>query len=469
MSLVTAVLTNPLVEAAVRIAGLSLLAFAVTALASFVFRARVRNTFPEGAALILGLGVVAIYLNTRLVFVQFIGDAGDPLTTGEAILNVSVFVAAGVASYGGRYAGDKAGTSERISLGMFQPDFSPIVRAAGRFITVTLPEDIEDIEGYDPVEEETKETLAGRTIDFPRGLTLAELQSQVIARLKGEYDIGYVDLDMAADGTVEYLGVGQRAAGLGPTLPPKSAAVAIRADPPFSATPGDTVQLWRVDAVDANEGSDESSLKGTAESAGDVDGSDVNTGSATGTDTGHTRREKRIGTAELRASAGKVATVATDEAVADRVDPTVGHRLMTLSADSHPDREFAAMLRRGDETMSIVEISDESPLVGNPVGALDVTIIAVRSAGGDVETIPKRDRLVAAGDSLFAIGRPEVLRKMESSKGAHATDADGLGREAAAGAFLFSQADRDRERQADRERERQADREDWTDYDDLPE
>ena len=456
MSLITALLTNSLVEAAVRIAGLSVLAFVVTALASFVFRARVRNTFPEGATLILGLGVVAIYLNTRLVFVQFLGDAGDPLTTGEAVLNVSVFVAAGVASYGGRYAGNKAATSERIPWGRFQPDFSPIVRAAGRFITVTLPEDIEDIEGYDPVEEETKETLVGRTMDFPRGLTLVELQSQVIARLKEEHDVGYVDLEMTADGTVEFLAVGQRAAGLGPTLPPKSAAVAIRADPPFSATPGDTVQLWQVDSTDINEDCGEAG-EGTTDSSGDVDGGGSGTGVTTGTDTRPNRREERIGTAELRASVGKVATVAADKAVADRVDPTVNHRLMTLSADSHPDREFGAMLRRGDETMSIVEISAESPLIGASVGALDVTIIAVRSTGGDVETIPKRDRLIAAGDSLFAIGRPETLRKLESSKGAHATDADGIGRGAASGAFLLSEADH--------ERERRVDREDWTDYD----
>ena len=451
MSIVTAVFTHSLIEAAVRIVGLSLLAFVVTGLASFVFRVRVRSTFPEGATLILGLGVVAIYLNTRLVFVQFLGDAGDPLTTGEAIINVSVFVAAGVASYGGRYAGDKAGTSGRIPWGRFQPDFSPIVRAAGRFITVTLPEDIKDIEGYDSVDEEAKEALAGRRMDFPRGLTLAELQSQVIARLKEEHQIGYVDIDMSADGTVGFLAVGQRAAGLGPTLPPKSAAVAVRADPPFSATPGDTVQLWRVDAADTNEDSDVTG-EGTTERAGDIGGDDVNTG----TDTGRSHREKRIGTGELRASAGKIVTIATEETVADRIDPTVDHRLMTLSADTHPDREFAAMLRRGDETMSIVDISAESPLVGSSIGALDVTIIAVRSAGGDVETIPKRDRLVAAGDSLFAIERPETLRKLESSKGTQTAELDSFGRKAATGALLFSQADR----------ERQAEREDWTEYDD---
>lgn len=375
MTLLTTILSNPLVEAGLRIVGLSLLAAAVTTLVTYVYRVRARAELPEGATLIIGLGVVAIYLNTRLVFIQFVGETGDPFSVAEALLNVSVFVAAGVASYGGRRLGTWAGASERFSWGRLQPDFSPLVRATGRYITVTLPDEIADIEGYDPVEDETRAALAGRSLDFPRGLTLAELETGLITRLKEEHDIGYVDVDLTADGTVEYFAVGRRVAGIGPTLPPKTAAVAVRADPPFSATPGDTVQVWRV-----------------------VDG-----------------EETRIGTAELRASVGSVATLAMEESLADRIDLAAEYRLMTLSADSHPDREFAGMLRRGEETMSVVEIGAGSPLVGTPISALDVTVIAVVTAGGEVETIPAREWTIEAGERLFAIGRPDVLRKLEAT------------------------------------------------------
>ncbi|MFC7212212.1 cation:proton antiporter regulatory subunit [Natronoarchaeum sp. GCM10025321] len=384
MNFLTMLVSHPLVAAAIRIAGLALLAGAVTTLATYMYRVRARTELPEGATLIIGLGVVAIYLNTRLVFVQFVGGTGDPFSVSEALVNVGVFVVAGIASYGGRRLGDWAGTSERISWGRLQPDFSPIVRAAGRFITVTLPDEIDDIEGYDPVEEETRQALAGRKLDFPRGLTVTELESGLTARLKEGHDIGYVDVDLALDGTVEYFAVGRRVAGIGPTLPPKTAAVAVRADPPFSATPGDTVQIWDV-----------------------ADG-----------------RDERIGTAELRASVDSVATLATDETVAARIDPTTEYRLMTLSADPHPDREFAAMLRRGEETMGVVEIGADSPLVGKPIGALDATIIAVRSHGGAVETIPERERSIEIGDALFAIGRPDELRKLEAANGVQMVDTD---------------------------------------------
>lgn len=42
------------------------------------------------------------------------------------------------------------------------------------------------------------------------------------------------------------------------------------------------------------------------------------------------------------------------------------------------------------------------------VDTLNVTFSTARSAGGDVETIPKQDCLVAAGDSLFAVGLAEA-------------------------------------------------------------
>lgn len=382
MSLISTVLTNPLAEGLIKILGLALVAFTVTTVVTFVFRVRVRQQFPEGATLIVGLGVVAIYLNSRMALVQFIGGTGEPVTAEEALLNVSAFVAAGLVSYAGRHVGDRAGTSERIPWRNAGPDFSPLVRATGRFITVTLPETVADIDGYDVVDAETKQTVSGKTMDFPRGLTAEELEAQIAARLKDGHDIGYVDVDLDADGVVRYLAVGQRAAGLGQTLPQKSAAVAVRADPPYSATAGDTVQVWQTD------------------------------------DDGD---ETHVGTAELRGSVGTIATLVMDATEAAEIDPTEGYRLMTLSADSNPEREFAAMLRREAETMSTVEITADSPLLGSSIGALDVTVIAVRSHERGLVPIPTIEHVIGPGDILFSIGRPETLRKLESEAGARTT------------------------------------------------
>ncbi|MFB6302535.1 MAG: TrkA C-terminal domain-containing protein [Haloferacaceae archaeon] len=378
-------LATSVVGAVSHFLGPVLLAGVVTMLVAFVFRAKGRIQLPDGAALILGLGVAGIYLNTRDVFVQYLRGGGISLTAEAAMVNMFVFVLAGMATYGGRRLGDRMAASERITWGALQPDLGPVVRGSGRFITVTLPADIGDIDGYDPVPEETKESLTNQTFDFPRGLTVAELETQVGERLKERDYVGYVDIDLTDEGDVAFLALGQRAAGLGPTLPPNSAAVALRADPPFSATPGDTVQIWRRD-----------------EGGG----------------------SRRLGVAELRASVGEVATVATDVPVADEIDPRAEHRFMTLSADAHPDREFAAMLRGQDETMSVVDVAAESPLVGRPIGDLDVAPIAVRSSEGDVDTIPQQEYVIQAGDRLFAIGRPQDLRTLEALGGTEITAFD---------------------------------------------
>lgn len=365
------------VTIALNVIGLALLAGFVTMVTAGLYRLRTKTEFPEGATLLLGLGVVALVLNTRLAFVQFIAEEGIPLEVSDALMNISIFLAAAIASYGGRRLGHRMATSERFDWSRLQPDLSPIVRATGRFITVQLPDQVHDIEGYEPVPGETKQALEGEDLDFPRGLTLDELRAQLAARLKEKHAVGYVDIEIDQDGNVDHLALGQRATGLGPTLPPNVAAVAVRSDPPFSATPGDTVQIW------------ESGPEG-----------------------------QRLGTGELRATVdGSVVTIALEEPLAHRVDSETEYRLMTLSADAYPDREFATLLRRADETMTVVEITEESPFVGVPVGGLALTVIAVQGSDETVQTLPAPERVLEAGDRVFAIGRPERLRKLASSEG----------------------------------------------------
>jgi uncharacterized protein with PhoU and TrkA domain len=259
------------------------------------------------------------------------------------------------------------------------------VRAAGRHITVTLPEDVQDIDGYEPVTPETKTALAGRTMDFPPGLTVDELEAEVSTRLKEKFEVGHIDLDLAADGSVTYLAVARRPVGIGHTLPPGEAAVALRADPPFSATAGDTVQIWRRTESGA----------------------------------------EKLGTAELRASVGDVVTVSGAPDLANAIDPEAEYRLVTLPSGHRPDREFAAMLGRREETMRILSLSEESPLLGSSVAALAVSTLAIRGQDGTVEPIPGRDRLLEAGDVLYVVGRPEPLRKLEATAGvAQVSDRD---------------------------------------------
>jgi K+/H+ antiporter YhaU regulatory subunit KhtT len=265
-----------------------------------------------------------------------------------------------------------------------ETDVSRAVRVVGRVSAVTLPDEVHDMEGYDPVSEETKAAVAGRTHLFPRGLTPVERRDRLVTRLKTDHDVGHVDVEMD-DGTVTFLALGSRAAGVGPTLAPGTAAVALRADPAGGASPGDIVQVWRTNP-----------------------------------------EPERVVTAELRAVDDDVATVALDEAEATRLDPAAPYRLITLPAEPRAERAFAAALRGADETMGAVEVAEGSGLVDASLADLDCTVVAVRPRGGPVEAVPARSRTIAAGDTVYVVARPDTLRRLESVARAE-TAADGLG------------------------------------------
>ena len=375
-----------LAASAVQVVGLAVASAIVAGLAAVGYRLYTRARISEGLAVVAGLAVVTVYLNTDAALGQVIGGGVgllDPDVVGRNV--VTFVVAAAAAAVGGR-VGDRLAAQLGVVSGARELDveLSRLVRSVGRVITVTLPEsadEIEDVEGYDPVAPESKQALAGKTLVFPRGLTVAALRDRFADRLKEDYGVGHVDVDLAADGSVEYLAVGSRAAGIGPTLVPGTAAIAIRADPPYSAASGDGVQVW---------------TPGPGPS--------------------------RVATGELRAAVDDVVTLSLDEVDAESLDPARRYRLVTLPEEPRPDREFASLLRRADETMSAIRIPAGSPLDGGTVGGTGVSVVAVQPEDGTVEAMPRRDREVAAGDVLYVVARPEALRRLEAAAAAVEVD-----------------------------------------------
>ncbi|NHN59922.1 MULTISPECIES: TrkA C-terminal domain-containing protein [Halorussus] len=386
-----------------RVLGLTLLAGGAATLASLLYRSYAREEMPEGLAVLVGLGVVGAWLNTTTALRQFLSAGRVVPSTGTVAVTVAAFVlGAGAASVGAR-----SGAHLLAGVVGVDADVSRFVGSVGRFVTVELPDEIEEIDGYEPLDAETAESLAGKTLRFPRGLTVAELRERLVERLRDDYGVAHVDVELADDGTVAYLAAGGRAAGIGPTLAPGTVAVAVRADPAFSAGAGDVVQVWR-ETPPAGSGDEEG--------GGDEHPADESPSSESASAESPDSDPQRIATAELRATAGDVVTLALDAADAARLDPGAEYRLVTLPTQPRADREFSARLRAADETVGAVSLSADSPLVGAPVGSIDATVVAVRGADG-VETIPPTDRLLGAGDTLYVVARPELLRKVEAAAG----------------------------------------------------
>lgn len=366
-------------EAVAAVVALAFVSAAVAALIAFLLRAYSREPSPDALNVLAGLGAIAVWLNLSGSLGNFIQGETQIVQTGTALVNLaSITIGALTASYGGKL-GDKAAVEfSTLSKASYDGDVTRMVRSAGRTVTVEVPsaDKINDIDGYDPVSNETKEKLAGKRLVFPRGMTVAELHDRVSDRLREDYEVGYVDVELDEKGEIEFLGLGRGISGLGPTLGPGTCAVAVRADPAYTSGPGDNVQLWS------------KKEDGTAE---------------------------RVASGELRAAVDDVVTVALDENDAAKVDPSEEYRLVTLPSEKGPERQFASMLRSADETMSIVTVTEDSSLVGKEVGAIDVPIVAVRTTDGEVEAVPPKTRVLSAGEEVYAVGRPEELRRLDTA------------------------------------------------------
>jgi len=327
---------------------------------------------PQWLAILVGTAGVALYLGTTAALEEVIRSDIQPTEVEIVLFNLTALLAGGGGGALGRVVGDRFGTDVLLwSPTQDADDVGRLAQTVGRVTTVQLPTTIDDAAGYDPVPERAKERLAGKRLVFPRGLTVEELDGRLTERLKSDYGVGTVDVEFDDSGTVTHLAVGTRAAGIGSTLPPATNALAVRADPGFSASTGDIVQLW-------------------------------------------TRSPpQRVLTGELRGVADDVVTIAVDAGDTPRVDPTQRYRLVTLPVNDRPDREFASLLRAAEETFSSVTVEAGSPLHGLPVGALDLTVTAIRPEEGEPVPFPEPTYRLAPGDLLFVIARPAGLRRLE--------------------------------------------------------
>ncbi|MFB6101969.1 MAG: potassium transporter TrkA [Haloplanus sp.] len=367
----------PLARTIVRLVAFGVGAALVGGVAALAYRWYTKTRLPLWLSVLFGLSLVSLYLNTVGVFSDLLSGETGIFSPGLVVFNLLSLAVGAAAAPAGRLVGDRVATDVFAVAGVRELDVevSRLVRSVGRITDVTLPGDVDDIgdmDGYDPVSPETKETLAGKTLIFPRRLTVDELEARFVTRLQDDYGVGHVDVDLSTDGTVEFLALGSRATGIGPTLAPGAVAVAVRADPANAASPGDLVQVWQT-APDP----------------------------------------ERVLTAELRACVDDVATLAVDEEDASLLDATETYRLVTLPAEPRVEREFASLLRAAEETMYAVTVAEGSDLVGVPVRELEATVVAVRGADGTVDTLA-RSRTLAAGETVYLVGRSETYRRLDA-------------------------------------------------------
>lgn len=403
-------------ERLLQVLGIALLSAATAAVVAAVHRWYARDRLGGDVAVLFGLAAAALYLNVRAALGQVVAGetamlAGPTVAFNAVALGAALLAAPVGGRAGDRLAEDVVGVPGTTEL---EAGVGALVASIGRGTAVTLPAEIERMDGHEAVPAAVTERLAGSTLVFGGTLRDEELRGRLLARLKDEPGVAHVDLEVEGT-TVTHLALGARLPGIGPTLGPGTAAVAVRADPPPGAGPGDLVQLWTPGAPPAPAPTD----------GGSSDGRTTD-GTAPATPDRGEDAPRRVLTAELRGVAGDVVTLACD---ADEAPRVAGRefRLVTLPADRSADRTFTSLLRAADETMGAIAVADESALVGVPVGAIDATVVAVQPVDGAIEPIPARSRPVAAGETLYVVARPEALRRLEREGTAAAAGAESAG------------------------------------------
>lgn len=363
-------------DAGIRLGSLVLLAGVITLVTAAVYRWYVREELPQGVGLLFGATGIAIVLNTTATLGQSIGGTTDLLDSQAAAFTVLAFVLGGFASEAGRHVGDRIG--DRIapawSTGGLDREVVSYVRGGGRAVRVAIPDEIHDIDGFDPVRADVREELAGEVLTFPGRMTHQELHDAFVTRLQHEYGIGKVDAEFDESGTLTYLAIGRGEAGIGHSLPPGQVAIAVRADPAYSASPGDRVRVWRTEP-----------------------------------------EPTRIAVGELRGISGDVVTIAIEEDDHERLIEETGYRLATLPSSLQAGREFASILRRSNDSIAEVTVADGADAVGRTPPAFDVDVLSVDPNNGETLALPPRDRPLAAGDLVTAMGRPDALRRFAAA------------------------------------------------------
>lgn len=406
-----------------QILGLAVLAGVVAAVAAAAYRSYVHSRAPAGPTALIGLAAVAVTLNTTAAFGQVLGGETDPLAARAVVFNVLAFLAAGTVAPLGARLGDRLAVAGVAVAGgrEVESEVGRLVEVVGRVVAVQLPDHrhIESVDGYEPVAAETRAAMADKTLLFSRRLSVERLREQVRGRLIEEYEVGTVDVEIDPDGTVTYLAVGRRPTGIGHSLAPGTAAVAVTADPAHAAAPGDLVAVYEssraaTDGAGANGASD-SSMDG----AGSRETADASRGSAEASASRdeHAARasSRRVTTAEVRATAGDTVTLAVSTEVAGEI--AGGHyRLVTLPFEPPVERELASVLRAADATAARFVVDDASDAVGRPATELDATIAAVEPADGPMRLAG--DEPLAPGDAVYVVGSHETVRRVERVVGA---------------------------------------------------
>lgn len=376
----------------------------------FVFKYVTNVTVPGLAVVVLGVAIAGV--NGGLLALN------DPTVTGsdyQIRFTVAIVIVLMMTLYA-HSMGDKLGvqTPKRLSIRRLtertlSTDVIELVGGRGE-VRVTVAGDVGDIEGYPPADDALREAIRTGSWSFPADIPLPELESRVVDRLRTEYDLTAVDieLDERARATVA---VAPPLGAVSKRVASGERAVSVPALVPTGVARSDHVTV--VAGEDRYDGTVVAASSGTkpkkTEKAAETTAPAVEGESEPA--------EAKPATPTTDGGEGRV-TVSVSRTAAAALLDAEPNRLEVRSRGIRREFELVSLLRRAGKRFRKLTVGEDGALAGKTIGessvrdTYGVAVLAVRH-DGSWHLAPRGSQTVTAGDELFAVGTREALTDFE--------------------------------------------------------
>ena len=354
---------------------------------AFTFQYVAGVAFPANTGLMIGLGAAGLQGGLMRLM-------RDPAMLQSSVIITALLVVLLITAYSQKRGVElakkvppktvvfNAFRNRRLSKG--------VVKRLGRFgkVTITVPGEVLDMEGYAPLTDDLRNKIATRTWQFPADLPLSELERRLQERLQIEFNVADVNVSINARGEAT-ISAAPPASGLSQRVPPDKHAIGVEALVPTGVAFGDRV------TVEFEEGEIDSTVMSVVppEVKEKIHTPPPPTPALAQTAAGG---EARVGIAVDR----------TDVAESLSAKPKKFH---VQPRGNNREYELITLLRRHGNNFRRVEVTAGSPFAGMRLGGLGlrakygVSVLALKHR--DTWTFaPRGSTVIQPGDDLFVTG-----------------------------------------------------------------
>ncbi|MFH5799758.1 potassium channel family protein [Haladaptatus sp. CMAA 1911] len=349
-----------------------------------------------------GFGVVVLCVAIAGVQGGLLGLL-DP-AIGQSPIIVVALVVVMLSSQYAHAKGDSMGATfpRRIGFRQLRENrlSSDVIERVGRFgqVRVRATGDVGDIEGYPPLPDDLRATIAEDEWTFPGDLPIPELESRLADRLRTDYDLTdvAVEIDARATATVN---AAPPEGSLSRRVPPGKRAVSVDTLVPTGLSRSDTVVF---------------SL-GDEEIGGTVLSAKTNGGGGANEDTD----APSAPTPTTTGGDGRV-TVAVSNGEARQLLDDTPTKLRVESRGTRYEFELIRLLRRAGKRWERVSIRAGSEFDGLTLGAASVratygVAVLALERDGDWTVAPPGTTALEARDDLYVVGNDESIRRFSEA------------------------------------------------------